>query len=81
LNEARRGLQVITPARAKKWKMQQRSVHFAIAWAIYLSLTPENQCVDFLKYQKSAKTNISRKHACGNWKVSCSFFPTFGLTN
>ena len=43
LNEANRGLQVITPARAKRRKMQQCGVHFTKTHAIILSLTPENQ--------------------------------------
>ena len=42
-----------------------QSVHFAATQAILNMLTIENQSVDFCKYPKNEKTNISRKHLCG----------------
>ncbi len=54
-------------------------VHFARAHAIILSLTPENQMVDFCKYLKNAKTNISQKHLADTKNYPLLPFIFFGL--
>ena len=60
------------------------SVHFATPQAIFNVLILESQSVNFCKYPKNAKTNISRKCPCRDKKQSpfaCRHLPfaLFGL--
>ena len=70
------GLPGNNTGKGKKAEMQQCSVHFTIAQAIYLSLTPVNQIVNFCKYSKNAKQTF-RANTSAETKGMAARYRTF----